>query len=81
LAGRLTQVRARGQSTFYSWDAAGRLSTRVLPNGIRAEYTWDAADRLTGLTCRRSDTTVVEQLSYTYDAAGAELGQLRLMDG
>jgi YD repeat-containing protein len=53
----------------------------VLPNGIRAEYTWDAADRLTGLTCRRSDTTVVEQLSYTYDAAGAELGQLRLMDG
>jgi RHS repeat-associated protein len=77
LAGRLTQVRARGQSTTYSWDGAGRLTTKVLPNGISAAYTWDAADRLTALTYRRGDASVVEQLSYAYDAAGQRIEKTR----
>lgn len=70
-------MRARGLSTTYSWDGAGRLTTKELPNGISAAYTWDAADRLTALTYRRSDASVVEQLSYAYDAAGQRIEKTR----
>jgi RHS repeat-associated protein len=42
----------------------------TLPNGITVNYTYDAANRLTALEYRKSDGTVIERLTYDFDAKG-----------
>jgi RHS repeat-associated protein len=56
----------------FAYDAAGRRTSVMLPNGVVTEYTYDAASRVTGLTYRK-DTTTLGTLSYMYDAAGNRL--------
>ena len=72
-AGRPLTIGYRGQSTTYVWDTASRLTSKTLPNGIKQEFTYDAADRLLTLTYRKTDTSVLEQLAYSYDAKGQRL--------
>jgi RHS repeat-associated protein len=69
-ANRLTSIGYRGQSTTLEYDAAGRLTMRVLPNGIRQQLAYDDADRLLSITYRQPDESVIDELSYGYDAAG-----------
>ena len=72
-AGRPLTIGYRGQSTTYVWDTASRLTSKTLPNGIRQEFTYDDADRLLTITYRKADTSVLEQLAYSYDAKGQRL--------
>ncbi len=58
------------QTSAYTWDAASRLIAKRLPNGITQLYTWDEANRLLRIEYRRPDTSVLETVAYTYDAAG-----------
>jgi YD repeat-containing protein len=73
LASRLTAVLFRGSRTEYSWDAAGRLTVKTLPNGIRQTYDYDDANRLTQIRYLRSDGTLIEAIAYLYDAKGQRL--------
>ncbi len=51
------------------FDNADRLTSLTLPNGLRMEYAYDGASRLTSVTYKNG-TTVIGDLTYTYDAAG-----------
>jgi RHS repeat-associated protein len=69
-ANRLKSVTLRGKTAAYGYDAAGRLKEKVLPNGIKATYSYDDADRVLGIVYTKPDNSVVESMSYTYDASG-----------
>lgn len=67
----ITQTGVNGtQSTTYDWDAASRLTQKTLPNGIRQILAYDDANRLLSITYKRTDDSVVEEISYAYDANG-----------
>ena len=57
----------------YSYDNAGRLLTKTLPNGITTTYTYDDANRLTSLINRRSDASIISSFAYTHDNVGNRL--------
>jgi RHS repeat-associated protein len=72
---RVTQIQYQvnddaAQTFGYAYDALGRRSQATLANGITADYAWDAASELTGITYRRSDGSVLGDLTYGYDQAG-----------
>jgi YD repeat-containing protein len=75
----------------YTYDAAGRLSSKTLPaaantpanaqnvvQGITQTYTFDVADRLSQIKYAKSDGTVIDQIDYTYDAAGQRISKTML---
>jgi RHS repeat-associated protein len=78
LADRLTEIRYRNQITRYTWDDASRLTSKTLPNGIQVAYAYDDADRLTQIAYRTTDGGLIEQIDYTYDAAGQRIGRTAL---
>ena len=70
---RLTSMSYGASAVNYSYDPAGRLISKTLPNGVAASYTYDNANRLTGLVNRRGDTSVISSFSYTHDNVGNRL--------
>ena len=75
----------------YTYDAAGRLSSKTLPaaantpanaqniiQGITQTYTFDVADRLSQIKYAKSDATLIDQIDYTYDAAGQRVSKTML---
>ena len=74
-ASRLTNIGYRNQTTTYTWDGSNRLTNKTLPNGIQQELTYDNADRLLSLTYKKTDNSVIETISYTYDAKGQRLSK------
>lgn len=77
-ADRLTQIQqAAGtlngnvvQTVSIAYDNANRRSGITLPNGVTGTYTFDDANELTSLVYKKSDGTVIGDLTYTYDVAG-----------
>ena len=59
-----------GQTTSYAYDAASRLTSKTLPNGIMQTHGYDTASRLTAITYSQPDTTLIEAISYSYDGNG-----------
>ncbi|CAG4900835.1 putative deoxyribonuclease RhsA [Paraburkholderia gardini] len=53
-----------------AYDSLGRRTRMTMANGITADYSWDAAGQLTGLTYRKSNGSLLGDLTYGYDAAG-----------
>jgi RHS repeat-associated protein len=68
-------ITLRGQTASYNYDAVGRLSDKTLPNGIKATYTYDDADRVTSIAYSKTDGTVIEVVTYSYDAAGQRISR------
>jgi YD repeat-containing protein len=69
-ANRPLSITFRGQTTTYTWDAAGRLTGKTLPDGIQQSFSYDNANRVTQIQYLRSDSTPIETIVYTYDANG-----------
>lgn len=69
-ADRIATITYRNQITTYAWDTASRLLSTTLPDGIAQRYTYDNADRITSILYRKPDTTVIDNILYTYDANG-----------
>jgi RHS repeat-associated protein len=74
-ADRLKTVTLQGRTVSYSYDLGGRLRDKVLPNGITVRHDYDALDRLTSLRYEKSDASVLEAVTYAYDAAGQRTQQ------
>jgi RHS repeat-associated protein len=68
-ASRLTGITQSSSTVGFSYDEASRRSTLTLPNGLSVEYGYDDANQLASLTYRNG-STVMGDLTYTYDAAG-----------
>jgi RHS repeat-associated protein len=68
-ANRLTQVQQGTSTVTMGYDDADRRTSLTLPNGNSITYAYDAASQLTSLTYKQG-STVIGDLSYTYDAAG-----------
>jgi RHS repeat-associated protein len=74
---RLTQVSQGMQVVGLDYDAAGRRTSLNYPNGTNTGYTYDAASRLTRIL-HDGPASVIEDLTYTYDAAGNRIRVGRL---
>jgi RHS repeat-associated protein len=68
-ASRLTQVAQGSNAVNLGYDGAGRRTSLTYPNGTAANYFYDNASRLTELL-HQGPSGVIEDLLYTYDAAG-----------
>jgi len=68
-ASRLTQVAQGSQVVGLGYDQSGRRTGLSYPNGTNTSYTYDQASRLTRIL-HQSPVSVIENLTYTYDAAG-----------
>jgi len=65
---QLTHLTQGPLSAVLSHDALGRRTQLQRSNGVTTTYAYDPASRLVGLTHAKG-TTVLEQLTQTYDAA------------
>jgi RHS repeat-associated protein len=74
---RLTQVSQGTQVVGLGYDDAGRRTALTYPNGTNTSYTYDAASHLTRIF-HDGPTSVIEDLTYTYDAAGNRISVGRL---
>lgn len=75
-ASRLTQVTQETQIVGLGYDVAGRRTGLTYPNGVTASYTYDPASRITNIL-HQSTTAIIENLTYTYDAAGNRISFTR----
>jgi RHS repeat-associated protein len=70
LGSRLIEVSQAGLGfVSIDHDKAGRRTSLILPNGITTEYNYDKASRLLNMK-HSTVSNVIEDLTYTYDAAG-----------
>src|SRR2546422_5736364 len=76
VASRLTQVAQGGLTVGLGYDNAGRRTSLTYPNGTSTSYTYDNAFRLTNIL-HEGPTSVIESITYTYDAAGNRINLIR----
>jgi len=66
---RLKRITQGAAIVLFDYDDAGRRRSLTLPNDILVEYDYDDASRVKDITYKLG-TTVLGNLTYTYDAAG-----------
>jgi RHS repeat-associated protein len=69
-ADRLTSLTQDSATISLAYDDANRRTGLTLSNGVTVEYGYDAASQMTGITFKLGPTTVLGNLTYTYDLAG-----------
>ena len=71
-AGRLSTVKDTSGTTIYAYDSTtGLVSSVTRPNGTRTQYTFDANFVLTTIRHEKTaNSSLIEQISYQFDAAG-----------
>jgi RHS repeat-associated protein len=57
-------------STIYTYDAAGNISRRTLPNGAYTDYTYDNDGRLITVEHHRQNGSLICKYKYTLDSTG-----------
>jgi YD repeat-containing protein len=72
---RFKSVTLRGKTASYIYDAARRLTQKVLPDGTRVAYAYDDVNRMTSIAYIKTDGTPIETLSYAYDPAGQRISK------
>src|SRR5260370_39802904 len=65
---RLAQIVQAGANVTFNYDADGRKTSLVLPNGVTMSYSYDAASELTGINYTLGGS-VLGKLTYAYDLA------------
>jgi RHS repeat-associated protein len=77
-ASHLTQVAQGTQIVGLGYDAAGRRTGLIYPNGVETSYLYDQSSRLLQIEHLNVSTQeLIERLSYTYDAAGNRISFTR----
>ncbi len=67
--GKLSGISGNGEETTYSYDELGRLSLKLLPNGVSTEYSYLPGGNLESMTSYDSKGEL-DKYFYTYDNAG-----------
>jgi RHS repeat-associated protein len=67
---QILETDPNGSAVTTVYDAAGRMTSRTDQDSRVVTYSYDSANRLTGGTWKNSSGTVVNTLTYSYDAAG-----------
>ncbi len=75
-ASRLTRVAQGSLFAALGYDNANRRTSLSYSNGTTTSYAYDLASRLTNIS-HNGPSGIIEALTYTYDAAGNRLSQLR----
>ncbi len=63
------------QTVGFDYDTLGRLGRVTYSNGITATYDYTNASRVKSITYAKSDSSVIGNLTYTYDAKGLIIGR------
>jgi RHS repeat-associated protein len=58
------------ETTSWTYDSYGRISTQTLGNGTATTYSYDALDRLNSIIHRKSNGAIISSETYQYDAGG-----------
>ncbi|MHB8788943.1 MAG: RHS repeat-associated core domain-containing protein [Desulfobulbaceae bacterium] len=68
--GKLERITANDITTpvRYEYDSKGRLSKRILGNGVATAYQYDAADRILLIATADAAGTPISSFAYEYDA-------------
>lgn len=64
---RIPRLSRKADVWRYTWDAEGRLTAVVTPDGSRWRYRYDALGRRTAKQCLGADGGVVEETVFTWD--------------
>jgi YD repeat-containing protein len=67
---RLAKVQDVTGVTSYTYDPAGKLTKRTLPNGVSTYYEYDNANRLISIQHADSNDVLLLGFAYQFDAAG-----------
>jgi RHS repeat-associated protein len=67
---RLTKITdSANLAVAFAYDAASRLTSKTLPNGVAATYNYDGLDRLTRLKDAKGNSVIADN-QYSYNSAG-----------
>lgn len=76
---RLTSVVGAGLAPAQiAYDTIGRRASLILPNGVTTNYSYDNARRLLNVEHLNPLNSLLEKISYAYDANGNRTGMNRL---
>lgn len=78
--GNLTTITQGSEVTTIAYDENNRRNSLTYPNGIKATYTYDDTGRLTAIAYTKN-TTVIDKMTYTYDANGNIIQRTRTSAG
>ncbi len=76
-ASRLTRVEQGTLFATLGYDNANRRTSLGYSNGTSTSYAYDLASRLTNITHHGPGSSVIEAVTYSYDAAGNRLSLTR----
>ncbi len=65
-----TLTNPNSEVTTWAYTNIGLVSTLSLNSGSVTTYVYDAAGQATGITHKKANETIIEQIAYTYDNAG-----------
>ncbi|HMO52659.1 MAG TPA: hypothetical protein PKE26_15695 [Kiritimatiellia bacterium] len=74
------EIEANGRSSYFSYDAMGRRTNAVWPNGTTATYTYDDAHQLLSLVHGRANPPgePLASFTYGYDLSGNRTNMITL---
>jgi len=61
---------ALGETTHYTYDAAGNLDTVIYPNGLVTDYDYNSINQLTDVYTRDGNGTLISHYAYKLDNTG-----------
>lgn len=80
-ADRLSMVIAGTDETVYTYYDNGNRSSVTYSNGSKEEYTYFANNQVKTLVNKKSDGSIMDSYSYTYDNAGNQLNKQETING
>ncbi|AOT69950.1 RHS repeat domain-containing protein [Geosporobacter ferrireducens] len=72
-AGRLKAVENKGEVTRYSYNDNGGRKEILYPSGTKETYQYSKRGEVTKLTNKKTDGTLIDEYTYTYDDNGNQL--------
>ena len=74
-------VNAEGKNTVYGYYGNGSKKSVSYPNGVTENYTYYVNNLLKELINRKADGSILDNYTYTYDAANNQTSKHELVNG
>ena len=79
-AGRLLKVTADGRTITYEYNLDGSRKKVIHPDNSTSEYEYDTAGLLNVMRNKRSNGTVMDSYTYSYDAARNQTAKVEVIN-